>query len=132
MWPTRLAQATLLVGGLALVAVGWNGLSAPEELLGAVGVALASPDGFSEARATYGGMHVAVGGFLLAGAFDPALRRTALVVATAFFGGLAGGRAVSMLVDGTPGPFVLRLLLVESVGAFAALGAWVAGARAAD
>jgi hypothetical protein len=129
MWATRLAQATLVVGGLALMAVGWSGFTAPDELLGAVGVALQRPDGFSEARATYGGVHVAIGGFLVAAAFDAGLRRTALVVATAFFGGLVGGRAVSLAVDGTPGPFVLRLFLVEAVGALAALLSWVVTAR---
>jgi uncharacterized membrane protein YjjP (DUF1212 family) len=111
------------------MAVGWSGITAPEELLGAVGVALQRPDGFSEARATYGGMHVAVGGFLVAGAFTPALRRTALVVATAFFGGLVGGRALSLALDGTPNPFVLRLFLVEAAGALAALTAYVATGR---
>ena len=100
-------------------------LHSPEDLLGAVGIALQHPDGFSEARATYGGMHLALGTFLVAGAFDPTLRRTALVVAIAFFGGLAGGRAVSLVVDGTPGPFVLRLFFVEAVGALAALAAYV-------
>jgi hypothetical protein len=125
MWATRLAQATLLIGGLALLAVGWSGFTAPDELLGAVGVALQRPDGFSEARATYGGMHCAIGGFLVVGAFAPALRRTALVVATAFFGGLVGGRAISMVIDGTPGPFVLRLFLIETVGALAALLSYV-------
>jgi hypothetical protein len=129
MWGTRLGQATLMIGGVALLAVGWSGITGPEELRGAVGVAIQRPDGFSEARATYGGMHLAVGGFLVAGAFTPALRRTALVVATAFFGGLVGGRAVSLAVDGTPGPFVLRLFLVEALGALAALASYVLTAR---
>jgi hypothetical protein len=128
MWATRFAQATLLLGGLALMAVGWSGFTAPDELLGAVGIALQRPDGFSEARAAYGGMHVALGGLLVAAAFDAGLRRPALVVATAFFGGLVGGRAVSLAVDGTPGQFVLRLFLVEAVGALAALVAYVSTA----
>jgi len=129
MWRTRLAQVALVVAGTALLAVGWNGFAAPETLLGAVGVALERPNGLSEARATYGGMHVGIGAFLVAGAFAPALRRAALLVALAFFGGLVAGRSISVALDGWPGQFVVRLSFLESLGALAALVAFMVAPR---
>ena len=58
----------------------------------------------------------------LVGASRRTHRRPALWLVLAFMGGLAVGRAVSLLVDGPPGPFVLRLWIPE------ALAGGVAGA----
>jgi hypothetical protein len=116
MW---LARAVLLLVGGSLAAVGVNGLLAPLTLLAPLGVQLQGPSALGEMRATYGGMHMAMGGFLLSAAFTPTLRRAALVVATVFVGGLAFGRAVGALVDGMPSAFACTLGAVEALGAAA-------------
>lgn len=85
----------LLIGaGLGLAA-----LSAPERMLSFVGLAAASPEGVAEARATYGGLFLA----LEVGAAALWLARHStdgLAVAGIAWIGAAAGRVLSLAVDG--------------------------------
>jgi len=110
----------LALCGLALVAVGWVGLTAPASLMTPLGIEREGASAHNEMRAAYGGMHLALGTFLLVAAVRRPLRRPALWVTLCFMGGLTLGRAVSFAIDGTPDPFVLRLLVPEALAAAAA------------
>lgn len=113
--------ALLCLSGLALLAVGLTGLVSPESLFDPLGVALTSVAGRNEVRAAYGGMHLGVGALLLWAAWCPAQRRAGLWLVAAFMGGLALGRFSSLLFDGAPGAFVVRLWLPEALAGIAAV-----------
>jgi uncharacterized protein YfiM (DUF2279 family) len=85
----------LLIGaGLGLAA-----LAAPERMLSFVGLAAAAPEGLAEARATYGGLFLA----LELGAAVLWLARSStdgLAVAGIAWTGAAAGRVFSLAVDG--------------------------------
>jgi hypothetical protein len=68
-------------------------------------------------------MHAALGIFFVIAAFVPAVRLGALWAAAAFMAGLVGGRVVSLVRDGIPGPMPLALVLVELMGVLITLGA---------
>lgn len=67
------------------------------------------------------GLYLANAAFWLAGALRPALRRAALWGLMVFMGGVAAGRALSLVLDGWAGPILFGYLLVELV--FVALAA---------
>ena len=117
----RLGRIVLLLMGTVLVLVGLNGLVAPRTLLAPVGILLAEVSALSEARATYGGMHLGMGLFFLITGINPGLRTVGLAAASAFLGGLVFGRMTSAVVDGAPGNFVGLLMATELVGAILAL-----------
>ena len=121
----RLGRIVLLLVGAVLVLVGVNGLVAPRTLLAPVGIPLAHASALSEARATYGGMHLGMGLFFVITGINPALRTVGLAAASAFLGGLVFGRMTSAVVDGAPGNFVGLLMATELVGATLALLALV-------
>jgi hypothetical protein len=126
----RWAQTALVLAGAGLVLVGVTGLTQPHAVLAPLGIPLPGPSALSEARANYGGMHVGMGLFFLAGATRPALRTAALVAAAAFMGGLLVGRIVSAAVDGVPDAFVGFLFTTELAGTALAVAALVRGRRA--
>jgi hypothetical protein len=105
------------VSGLALIVVGWIGLSDPAELMRPLDVALDGPSAYNEIRAAYGGMHVGLGLFLVTTALRPTLRTVGLWANLCIMGGLVAGRLVSFVIDGAPGDFVVRLLIPEALGA---------------
>lgn len=67
------------------------------------------------------GIYLANALFWLAGAMNPALRRPALWALFVFMAGVAGGRVLSILIDGMPSSILVMYLLVELV--FATLAA---------
>jgi len=117
MWRRWLPPLLLTVSGLALVVVGWIGLSDPAKLMRPLDIALDGPSAHNEIRAAYGGMHVGLGLFLVTSAFRPALRGVGLWVNLCIMGGLVAGRLASFVIDGAPGDFVVRLLIPEALAA---------------
>jgi len=128
---SSVGAATLLLISAVFLGVGWIGLTDPAVLLDPLGIglpshqaeAVARATALSEARATYGGMHFALGLFFLGGVFFGRVRGIALTVALVYLTGLVTGRGVSIALDGMPTPVALGLLVVEAVGALAVLGA---------
>lgn len=121
---STVGAASLLVIAAAFLAVGWIGLTDPRVLLDPLGiqlpseqaVAVARATAISEARATYGGMHVAMGLFFLVGVVLGRVRGVALAVALVYLAGLVAGRGVAIALDGPPQPLAWALLVVEALG----------------
>ncbi len=79
--------------------LGLGALAAPERMLSFVGLAAAAPEGIAEARATYGGLFLALE--VGAAALWVSQNSTdGLVVAGLAWIGAAAGRVVSLAVDG--------------------------------
>ena len=96
-----------------LAAMGLYALAHPEGVTLLFGTPSLTRDGRNEVRAVYGGFGLAMAGLLVA-----ALRGAAwgpgaiLAVAVALFG-MAGGRGVSLALDGAPGRYPWLFLGVE-------------------
>lgn len=127
MWQRWLPPLVLAVSGLALIGVGWTGLTDPAGLMQPLGIPLEGPSAHNEIRAAYGGMHLGLGLFLVVGALRPALRQVGLWVNACIMGGLVAGRLASFAVDGPASGFVLVLLAVEALGAIASALALASG-----
>lgn len=125
----RIVPVALALSGIAMLYVGWTGLTAPASLMDPLGIPLAGPSAHNEIRAAYGGMHVGIGLFLLATALRPALHGVGLWANLCIMGGLVAGRAASLVVDGAPGGFVFGLLSVEALAATASAALLVGRAR---
>ncbi len=122
----RLPTIALLLGGGAVFLIGARSLVAPRAMAEAFGIQLSAPPALSEIRASFGGMHLGVGGFMLAGIFVASLRRPALILLALYMGGLAVGRVASALLDGAPSPLICLSLATELVFAALAAGALAA------
>lgn len=129
MNPDRLAPVVLALCGIAMLYIGWTGLSAPAALMDPLGIPLQGAAAHSEIRAAYGGMHVGIGLFLIATALRAPLRTVGLWANLCIMGGLVTGRLTSLAVDGAPGGFALGLLAAEGLAALASAALLIARAR---
>lgn len=126
MRPSTLALALsgggFLIFGLAL-------LLAPQAVMLQIGLVV--PDGAptTEIRAFYGGLELALAGWLLAALRQGNDRMPALLLGASCYGGVALTRAIGMLVDGSGGSFLWIALLVEAALAGLCLWAWKAEGR---
>jgi len=102
----------ILVAVMYLIFAVW-GLAAPANLAQFLGFQLESPDGFNEIRANYGGVFAALTGLFAVAAFRPHLRPGAWLVLALLMGGLASGRLISIVLDGTPGVVHLGAMASE-------------------
>lgn len=121
---SSVGAATLLIVSAVFLGVGWIGITEPRVLLDPIGIQLPSEQALrvaratamSEARATYGGMHLALGLLFLAGVVLGRVRGAALAVAFVYLAGLVAGRGTSIALDGTPAPVGWLLLGIEALG----------------
>ena len=97
---------TLLFGAVYLAAPG--GI-----LTDAAGFGVLSAGGLTDVRATYGGLQLGIGAFLLWAAADESRVRTALVLLALLFGAVGFGRALGLLLDGGVNPFHVSALPTE-------------------
>ena len=95
----------LVVTGILFLLLGLRALLKPVEAvavhyeLNAEGI-----DAKNYLRSGAGGVTIACGAVILAGAFVPALTYAALIMPITVLGGLLFGRVVSVIMDGVPGP----------------------------
>jgi ABC-type sugar transport system permease subunit len=106
---------------LVLVGFVFTGLGMYNLVLPVVGVSifeieLLNASSMNEIRANYDGMHLFLGLFLIYGAFNTNIQRTALLVVVVFIGGLVLGLITSLIIDGSPNEAVWTLFFVEAVG----------------
>ena len=102
-------------------------LRRPGGIVAYFGTTSLTRDGRNEVRAVYGGFGVAVAMLLLATLWFPGLRTGVLVAVAVTLGGMAAGRLLSALLDGSPGFFPLLFCGVELALASALAGALVLG-----
>ena len=119
----RLAALALFLGGGAVFFIGARSLAAPRAAVEPFGILLLGAPALSEIRASFGGMHLGVGGFILAAAFLTRLRQPGLLLLLLYMAGLAVGRLVSAALDGAPSSLIWRLLAVEILLVILAAGA---------
>ncbi len=113
--PTR-SQLAYVAAGVAILS-GLLGLLNPLLAVSLYGLEVVEPRGLSQARATFGGLYLALGGMLLWAATPrseggagvrPYLRSAALLV-----GSVAAGRLLSIVIDGVLSPLNLLFLAFE-------------------
>ena len=102
-------------------------LRRPGRIVAYFGTTSLTRAGRNEVRAVYGGFGVAVAVLLLATLWFPALRAGVLVAVAVALGGMAAGRLLSALLDGSPGFFPWLFCGVELALAAALAGASVLG-----
>jgi len=115
--PDRTASMMLALAGGVFTIIGLSHLSVPDAMLSAHGLQLTSVSAYSDVRAGYGGLYVALGIVFLAGVARPGMRGLALLMLAAVTSGLAGGRLLSLIVDGAPTWTAFILLAIEAVAA---------------
>lgn len=111
---SRFTQGFLWACGLAFVLIGLNTFWDPVRSVAPLGLQASTVTALNEVRATYGGMQVGIGLFLIAGARSAGLARAALMAQAMLVGGLVAGRLVAWATDGPPSGFVLGLLGLET------------------
>lgn len=106
--------------GAATFIMGIGALVAPEFVMARV-LGFAFDQAFSpnfvrgEVRAAYGGMFAVIGLFTLLSARAPELHRGRIAMLACLWLGLAGGRLLSVTIDGSPGGFGWFALAFELV-----------------
>lgn len=95
----------ILVGAVAafFFAMGMVALVHPEQIVALFGTRSLTRDGRNEVRAVYGGFGVFTAFLLLSTLFFPALRPGVLVAVGVALLGMAVGRMISAVLDGSPG-----------------------------
>src|SRR5262249_13781867 len=103
--PRHRRAMTAVVVGIAVffLAMGAYALAVPARVLPVFGVTVTTVDGRNEVRAVYGGFGIAIGVLLLVTLGEPTLRAGVLVSVGTALAGMAGGRLVAALVEGSPG-----------------------------
>jgi hypothetical protein len=98
---------------LAFCKTGIESLIDPQAVLAQVGILLDNPSALSSMRAVYGGLHLVLGLFCLAGIFrNP---EAPLLVVVLYTIGFTVGRLSGILADGMPNSFVTTWLVTEIV-----------------
>lgn len=118
----RVARAYLAISALAFFAIGLNTLLDPARAMAGVELLPGSVSALNEVRANYGGLQVAFGLMLAAGALRTAWTDGALWVSAAICGGLLAGRLLSLMLDGAPNTTVQMLAGIEAVSLLLAAG----------
>ncbi len=109
----------LAVGGLFFLLTTWSSASAPGQFAARLGLAITDAGGLNEIRAQYAGFFLAAAlacGAALSGWLP---RQAALLMMIVIFGGLIGGRLVSLALDGGIsgyGPTIRALYIIDAVG----------------
>lgn len=120
----RHAKGFLLLVGAIFAAVGFLALYSPVDVVSPVGLQPTSVGARNEVRAAFGGVYLLFGLYFLWASFRAALRRGALLAACLFLGGLAGGRVLSLFIDGvTVNIWIWAFGVLEVV--LLAVGVWI-------
>ena len=119
--------------GAMSVVFGLLYLFTPESLTGPTGFGALPPGGVTDVRATYGGLQLGFGAFLLWAAADAGRIRFALVLVAFSIGAVAASRLTGLLLDASVNPFHVSALATEiTLTALAILALGRAGSAAAE
>jgi hypothetical protein len=104
----------LWINALLFIPFGAAFIAAPNGLsLFLTGTAPGTPSAVTDMRATYGGMALGAGLFFGFCVRHPTLLRAGLLASLLVLSGIAGGRLMGILIDGSPNPFIIALLAAE-------------------
>ncbi len=118
VWLVRVVAAVFLGYGAGFVFV-------PEPLLKAVvGEVPVAASAWIDMRATYGGLSLGVGALLWVLSVNHQTLRSGVLGVVLLMAGMASGRAVGMVVDGTPNGYMVIYLVLEVLTAMLGLWAW--------
>ncbi|MDH3201460.1 MAG: DUF4345 family protein [Myxococcales bacterium] len=105
----------------------------PSAMFADIGLVVAGGSPMTELRAVYGGVHLAIGVFLVVCASrGAAARELGLLLSFLAFSALAGYRAIGMAVDGQQVALMSTLLVMESAGVVFALSGLLVSPRSSE
>jgi hypothetical protein len=127
-----MGRIVLLLSALAWLGFGVVYAVVPELLTDPTGFGSLAPEALTDLRATYGGLQLAIGAFLVWSLARPERHRTGLLLNAVAFGFVAGSRAIGLLIDGELAGGMLLALGIEVTWLAATLLAlrWTEHARA--
>jgi hypothetical protein len=110
-----LARNYLRVLGIFTALIGVIYILAPGGFLTeAAGFGELAPGGLTDVRATYGGMQLGLGAFVLWASFDESRVRMALVLVALSIAAVGLSRALGLALDGSMNPFHVSGVLTEA------------------
>ncbi len=112
---TIVENALTLGVAISFFYMGFGALIDPDNTLSYFSAGPLGPDMRNEVRAVYGGFGIAICLLLLATLKMTSIKTGARVAVLVSVGGMAGGRALSMIVETPAGDFPLLILIVETV-----------------
>jgi hypothetical protein len=116
---TTFGTVFLIASALFTTLTSWTSFTAPGGFAKQIGYVLVGLDGPNEIRAQYGGFFLAVTIASILALAGVVPRQAGFLVNAVVFGGLIGGRLVSLAVDsGIHGysPFVRSLFVIDATG----------------
>lgn len=113
---------TVLFIAAAFALMGLAAITRPESILAYFGTHSLTRDGRNEVRAVYGGFGLAIAALLGATLLHPTIRVGAILAVAVALLGMAAGRLLSVLIDGSPGRWPWIFMAVELGGGCAMLG----------
>lgn len=103
----------VIAAALFYAVIGVAALLRPHDLLAGFGIAAGSADSRNEVRAVYGGFPLAVAGLLLFSLARPGISDGILLALAVASAGMALGRIISAVIDGTLGRYPAIFILLE-------------------
>jgi hypothetical protein len=122
----------LVVGGLFFLLTAWTSGTAPGQFAARLGLTITGAGGLNEIRAQYAGFFLAAALMCAAALGGWVPRQSALLMMIVIFGGLIGGRLVSLALDGGIAGYGLTiraLYVIDALGFGLALAAFVRSPR---
>ena len=111
-----LVLSTIIYGVIGVICLAW-----PVEMAGGLDMVLSAPTAVMDFRATYGGMLLGFTVFFAICAIFPEYFRMGLILQALSFGGLAFGRGIGLIFDGTPKNLMIYFIVAEIVLVFVAV-----------
>jgi hypothetical protein len=128
----KLGTIALGGAGTVMLVVGTLHLVAPQMMMEAPAIQLATVNHLHLIRAALGGAFLGIAALFLLGLFRERMRAFALLSVAVLFAGFAFGRLVSIALDGVPAGMFLGILAFELIFAVLAFSALRAESKGAD
>lgn len=118
----------LAIATLFFLFTAWSSGTAPRRFAEQLGLTIANAGGFNEIMAQYAGFFLAAAAVCAASLAGAVPRPSAYIVLAVIFGGLIGGRLVSLALNGGIegyGSAILALFAIDAIGFAMAATAYV-------
>lgn len=111
-----LVLSTLIYGVIGVICLIW-----PVNMAAGIDMVLSAPTAIMDFRATYGGMLLGFTIFFAICSVYPKYFRIGLILQALSFGGLAFGRTVGLIFDGTPKNLMIYFVIAEILAVIVAM-----------